>query len=419
MNMRGIGFGRVGIAFVVAATALALAAPASATDIERNFSEVDIEGDNDADVITVSSNGIVITVTDTGPGGATTLDPDCTQVNPQTVTCPIQLAGQNDLVGFDVELNNGVDSFTNQNFVTQFGSIDADEATGSKTIAAGPGRQGIDGGLDSDTIDGGEGDDFLRDGGGQSDLAPSGGNDLLVGGPGDDVAQYFREDAPVAISLDNLANDGQAGETDNVQVENVSGTIFGDTLVGDGQSNILAGAGGGDVLRGMGGNDDLAGDFGTGSLALLRGIIAPSGADTLDGGTGRDGLDCGGGFDTALRDPDDDVRPNCERIGANVVGDSAKVSGKKKNKFKVRISCPESELKACTGKLKATADGKKIGKGRFSVANGQTKRAKVKLAKKGRKALRKARGSLLVSIEATTNEPGGVSVDVGRTLIHG
>jgi hypothetical protein len=32
-----------------------------------------------------------------GARGATTSDPDCTQVNPQTVTCPIQLAGQNDV----------------------------------------------------------------------------------------------------------------------------------------------------------------------------------------------------------------------------------------------------------------------------------------------------------------------------------
>jgi uncharacterized protein YggU (UPF0235/DUF167 family) len=420
--MRVVGLDRARIIGVTAIVALAFAAPAVATDVERSFSEIDIEGDSDADVITVSSNGVVITVTDTGPGGATTSDLDCTQVNPQTVTCPIQLAGQEELVGFDVELNNGVDSFTNQNFVTQFGNIDADGSTGPKTIVAGPGRQSIDGSLNSDTIDGGDGDDFLFDGGGISDLSPTGGNDLLVGGPGDDTAEYFRQDVALSVILDGLPNDGQAGETDNVQVENVVGGLLGDTLIGDESSNVLLGGGGGDLIRGMGGNDELGGDFGFGGGAfVVRGFIAPSGSDTLDGGVGRDGLDCGGGYDTALRDPDDDVRPNCERIGAEVVGDSARVSGRKKNKkrFKVRIACPTTELKACTGTLKATADAKKIGKGKFSIASGETKRAKVKLSKRGRKALRKAKGSLLVSVEATTNEPGGVSVDVGRILVNG
>ncbi len=41
----------------------------------------------------------------------------------------------------------------------------------------------------------------------------------------------------------------------------------------------------------------------------------------------------------------------------------------------------------------------------------------MKLTKKGVKALKKANGSLLVSVEVLTDEPGGVSQSVGTVLL--
>jgi hypothetical protein len=56
-----------------------------------------------------------------------------------------------------------------------------------------------------------------------------GGNDVLDGGPGRDDTSYSRT-APVTITLDGVANDGEAGEADNVQVE--------DVFTGDGNDTI-------------------------------------------------------------------------------------------------------------------------------------------------------------------------------------
>jgi RTX calcium-binding nonapeptide repeat (4 copies) len=56
-------------------------------------------------------------------------------------------------------------------------------------------------------------------------------------------------------------------------LENVVGTIYDDTLIGDGGKNKLSGSFGSDILRGRGGDDRLAGQ---------------AGADTANGGTGTD-----------------------------------------------------------------------------------------------------------------------------------
>ena len=412
---------RIGLIVMLSATGIAaLAAPADASTVAVSETELLIEGDNDSDVITISTDGTTLTITDTGTGGAVDNDANCSQVNPQTVTCPARLPGNPPIDDFEVRLRSGVDSFLNQNLVTQFGHIHSDDgvgnpAAGVKTIIGGPGGQLLEGGLESDNLDGGEGDDELEDGGG-SDLAPTGGNDLLIGGPGIDEAFYSR-DAAVSITLDEVANDGQAGEADNVSAENVFAGAGNDVLVGNGSSNVLVGAGGADLIQGLGGNDELLGEFDQG-LAVARGFGGPPGDDTLEGGKGRDDLNCGRGFDIALRDPTDEVDFSCERAGAEVAGDSAAVSGKKNNKFKVEIACPESEVASCSGKLEITCSDIKVGKGKFAVAAGKSKLSKAQLTKKGARNLKKAGGSLLVTVSAKTEEPGGTSEDSGTVLIH-
>lgn len=416
----GIGLRRVAkVCALATAGLLAGAGGATASTVETDGSQLRIQGENDTDAITVSSDGTTLTITDTGVGGAVDIDADCTQVNPTTVTCQIKPGTPAEVRSFSVNFMNGVDSFTNQNFAAENGTIYAAGSTGAKTMAGGPGSQFLFGGIEGDMISGGPGEDTLFDGS-QVDPAGTGGNDLLDGGEGVDETQYQRQsEAPVSITLDGAANDGQAGESDNVIVENVTTGNGPDVIVGDGAANLLAGFGGDDQISGLGGNDELFGELGGSGIAVLaRGIALPAGNDSLNGGAGRDSYDCGRGFDLALHDPSDEIDSNCERIGAEVAGDSAAVSGKKKNKLKVEVVCPDSEVSACAGKLKLTSANKKIGKGKFAVPAGKSESSKAKLSKKGSKALKKAGGSLLVTVEATTNEPGGVTTNDGRILIH-
>jgi hypothetical protein len=351
-------------------------------------------------------------------------DTNCSAVNATTVTCLINVPGEDPVDRFEVNLYAGVDSFTNTNFVTSDGHVHSEDsllngpATGAKTINGGPGSQFLGGGLNDDAINGGDGDDSLDDGGfGDGSPVPTGGNDVLDGGPGNDTVDYFRNGTTgVSLTLDGAANDGYAGETDNLlNIEEAFGGGGNDTLVGNASANVLNGGPGSDTIAGQGGDDSLNGD--DGGQVLARGIIfsGPTN-DTLNGGAGRDGLDCGLGEDVGIRDAKDQVDVNCERIGADIAGDSAAVTGKK-GKAKIAVSCPETEGVDCVGKVVLTSNGKKVGKGKFKVGPAKTKQAKTKLTKKGSKALKNAGGSLLVTATALTDEPGGVSESASQILI--
>src|SRR5581483_5080858 len=66
----------------------------------------------------------------------------------------------------------------------------------------------------------------------------------------------------VNVSIDGVANDGSAGEKDNVSsdIEELDGSAFNDTLTGSSKNNTIYGEKGNDLINGMGGNDDLIGD---------------------------------------------------------------------------------------------------------------------------------------------------------------
>jgi Ca2+-binding RTX toxin-like protein len=100
----------------------------------------------------------------------------------------------------------------------------------------------------------------------------------FLGSTGTDVADYRNASAAVTVKKESFANDGRAGDRDNIasDVENLVGSRFNDTLEG---SNAAAterydGLAGADTMRGLGGPDDFA--AGT----------APDGADKVFGGTG-------------------------------------------------------------------------------------------------------------------------------------
>jgi Ca2+-binding RTX toxin-like protein len=234
---------------------------------------------------------------DGGPGADTFAGgPGIDRVLYDTRTAPVSVtigagaddgeAGEGDDVGADVESVTGGEG--------------SDTLTGSDASNTFSGRGG------NDVISGGGSDDFM--GGGAN------GDHTFHGGDGIDRVTYTHYDAsqPVTVTVDDVADDGAAGEADNVgtDVEYVYGTpgddhlsaapghalgisFWGyagnDTLIGTEQSDYLFGGPGTDTLDGRGGND------------ILR------------GGEDADDLTCGDGFDAFEFDASDtNAAADCE-----------------------------------------------------------------------------------------------------------
>jgi Ca2+-binding RTX toxin-like protein len=219
----------------------------------------------------------------------------------------------------------------------------------------------LDGGPGNDRLDGSGGNDVVRGGEGDDELAGDGltrGSDVIDGGPGIDSAksdwiQNDRGAGQLAISLDGVANDGHAGEGDNVinveRFELFQPTAFvaggdpvffkllntgpepsamtggpgNDTLVSYDSADAIDGRGGDDVIEGGYGDDQIVGgpgrdqinaDAGTNSCNFLVCRIG-SGNDTVNVRDGEvDSVVCGPGTDTVIADANDTVAADCENV---------------------------------------------------------------------------------------------------------
>lgn len=98
---------------------------------------------------------------------------------------------------------------------------------------------------------------------GNDTLRGNGGGDTLNGGAGFDIADYSTTSAAVKVTIGGSLGGAAAGDT-LISIEGVEGSAFADTLVGDGNANVLNGGAGNDTLIGGGGDDtyvvDSAGD---------------------------------------------------------------------------------------------------------------------------------------------------------------
>ena len=142
-----------------------------------------------------------------------------------------------------------------------------EEVTGSKK------NDRLYGTADGDTLSGGIGLDFLDGRGGDDRLIGSGDGDVIDGGEGEDTLDYRDMDTGIHASLVT----GIAAAVDRfTNIENLSGSLFDDTLTGDDGANVLEGRFGFDVLAGNGGNDTFIG-IGDGDL-----MIGGAGRDTAD-----------------------------------------------------------------------------------------------------------------------------------------
>ncbi len=167
----------------------------------------------------------------------------------------------------------------------------------------------INGTSRNDTLIGTAGDDTIN-GAGRFDLIQAGaGDDLILqnqafsvstldGGSGSDTVDYAGmhdyDESLHYISADlntgNVVKFGfyQIPLTDKlVSIENVTGSIGDDILMGDANANLLQGDVGNDFLSGLAGDDTLNGGAGN---------------DTINGGSGADAVDGGIGDDTILKD---------------------------------------------------------------------------------------------------------------------
>jgi hypothetical protein len=175
---------------------------------------------------------------------------------------------------------------------------------GLDSLTGNDGDDVLDGGDDDDSLSGGAGNDALQGGGGRDTLRPGTGADQVHGGEGFDVATYGERTQPLTITLDDVAGDGEAGESDNVRgdVEDLVGGAGDDVLTGSAAGNVLAGGDGADRIDGGAGIDTYA---------------AGDGDDVLVARDGnREQVDCGGGADHATGDLVDDL-VECEAIDAS------------------------------------------------------------------------------------------------------
>jgi Ca2+-binding RTX toxin-like protein len=101
------------------------------------------------------------------------------------------------------------------------------------------------GGNGDDKLDGRNGDDLLNGQAGNDTLQNGQGADSLFGGTETDTLSYGGDPDRVTVLQDFVANDGMAGEHDNVnQVENIGGTEFSDELQGTDGNDTINGFGG-------------------------------------------------------------------------------------------------------------------------------------------------------------------------------
>ena len=234
----------------------------------------------------------------------------------------------------------------------------------------GAGRDEIDAGDGDDELRGGDGPDELEAGGGADRLYGEGGDDHLIGDPsnkpaapdvidggeGFDKAGEWSEGTAtgIVVTLDGVADDGRAGEGDNVVAVEHLATFVGGRYVGtdaaeryeiisgagDAASDIQArggddhvtasggseridGGAGADTLTGGFNNDTITGGPGpdtifadtSGSYCSIWSCQLPYGNDTVDVRDGEvDSVDCGVGADRVIADRADVIAGNCETV---------------------------------------------------------------------------------------------------------
>jgi hypothetical protein len=273
----------------LAALAILLLTPAARADtVGYRGTTLVYTGETVRDVVAIQRQDASLLLS--AEAGDTILAPrTCTRSGAASVSCPAGAALEVDLVDGDDALTVSL----------------PDSPAMPLTVSGGNGNDVLDASASaSGTLAGDAGNDRLLAGRGTFRLIGSAGNDELVGGPagaitsfvagaqpdgadrllggaGTDTADYSARTAPLRLTTDGVADDGAAGEGDDIAPA-VEG------LVGGSAADVLAGGPGPSVLRAMAGDD---------TVQARNGAV--------------DQVDCGAGTDSALLDAAD-VATACE-----------------------------------------------------------------------------------------------------------
>ncbi|CAO4163445.1 DUF642 domain-containing protein [Methylorubrum populi] len=162
------------------------------------------------------------------------------------------------------------------------GSASGGDAAGDTLI----GIEGVIGSAFADTLVAGATGSSLVGGDGNDTLKGGAGADTLDGGNGNDSVDYSASSLAVTVDLASKVNSGGDADGDTIlNIENVIGSAFADSLTGDGNANVLSGGAGDDTLAGGGGADTLDGgagldtaDYSTSGLAVAVNLMAGTGS---------------------------------------------------------------------------------------------------------------------------------------------
>jgi Ca2+-binding RTX toxin-like protein len=250
------------------------------------------------------------------PDGADAIDGgtgvDLVDYHLRTTSVAVSLDGQaNDGAPTELDAVSAVESVTGGSADDW---IDLSAASLGGVVSAGAGNDVVQGSPLADRIDGGAGNDLLFGAGGSDTFlqgAADDGSDVISGQSGADVVDYSARTASVALSGDGIANDGAAGEGDNVfsDVETLVGGAGGDIFVTGPSATTVVGGAGVDTIsyaartRGVSVSlDGVANDGVPGERdnihADVENIVGGAGGDTLSGTIGANAFTGGGGVDT-------------------------------------------------------------------------------------------------------------------------
>lgn len=186
-------------------------------------------------------------------------------------------------------LDNGIHGrLGNDKIVGADGNDELSGDGGNDTLAGGAGDDRMFGGLNDDRYlftTGSMGSDFIQDGPSASINA---GNDTLdFGGFGRGVSINLNGSVAVQNSLLKLTL------ADGAFFENITGSPFDDTIIGNALANVISGRGGNDYIRAGAGNDTINGDAGADIVYAEEGNdkITSDAADVIYGGLGTDTFD--------------------------------------------------------------------------------------------------------------------------------
>jgi Ca2+-binding RTX toxin-like protein len=149
-------------------------------------------------------------------------------------------------------------------------TVDLSAGAGSGGEAGGDTYLSIEnatGGSGADLLIGDAGVNVLQGGGGNDVLRGAAGADSLDGGAGLDAADYSSASAGLVVSM--IAPGGNTGDAAGdvfINVENLIGSAYNDTLTGSAGDNVLAGGAGADALDGGLGSDTA--DYSASSAAV-------------------------------------------------------------------------------------------------------------------------------------------------------